>query len=156
MKTRRTAHLILAGTMLATGLNAAMPAAQAAEAAGQFLKRLEGEYRGRGSAMLPGRDDAEKVTCQLTNHYDADGKTLVVKGKCASAQAKSSVSGKMMHDGDSVSGSLISSAEATVTKSSGSVSGGKLTVTTNFVDNTTGRLTRTLQVIRHAGSGFEA
>ena len=127
-----------------------------ADDAGAFLKRLAGEYRGRGNAKINGRDKAENVSCKISNSYDAGAKALTVTGNCASTQAKSSVSGKMTHSGDSVSGSLFTSGEASVTKSSGSVKGGKLTVRTNFVDNTTHQLTQTIQVIRHTGNGFEA
>ncbi|MCB1461552.1 MAG: hypothetical protein KDJ90_03760 [Nitratireductor sp.] len=142
------------GAMLAIGMGGTMPA-NAADA-GAFLKQLAGNYRGRGSAKLDGRDNTEKVSCQVTNTYDAGSRALTVRGNCASTQAKSSVSGKMVHNGDNVSGSLFASGEVTVTKSSGSVKGGKLTVSTNFSDKTSGKLTRTLQVIRRSGSGFEA
>ena len=145
----------VAAMLLGGMVGATAPAAQAADA-GQFLKKLAGDYRGHGTAKLMGRDQAEKVSCKISNRYDAGSKALVVQGNCASTQAKSSVSGKMVHSGDKVSGSLFSTGESTMTKSTGSVTGGKLTVTTNFVDNTTHQLTRTLQVIRASGGGFVA
>ena len=95
--------------------------------------------------------------CQVENRFDAAAKALVVSGNCASTQAKSTVSGRLSYSGSSVTGALIDSFEgATVTKSVGTVSDGQLVVTTNFVDNATGNLTRTRQVIRLRDEGFEA
>ncbi|MCG6856471.1 MAG: hypothetical protein LJE67_00220 [Salaquimonas sp.] len=146
--------LVLA--LLAGGIGTAAHSALAADSAGQFLEKLAGEFRGRGTASLPGRDTPEKVSCKISNSYDAATKALVVKGNCASTQAKTTVSGKMVYDGDKVSGSLFTSGESIVTKSSGSVKGEKLTVSTNFSDKVSGKLTRTLQVIRSTSRGFDA
>lgn len=159
LKSAMTACLLGAAMQMAGGLSPVGPLAPGtahAADAGAFLERLAGEYRGRGTAKLNGRDDAEKVSCKISNRYDASSKALIVKGNCASTQGKSSVSGKMTHQGDSVRGSLFASGESAVTKSEGSVKNGKLTVTTNFVNKTTQRLTRTIQIIQQSGSGFKA
>lgn len=133
----------------------AVPAQARADAAGDFLKALAGEFRGRGTAKIPGREQNERIVCQVTNAYDSDAGELVVSGNCASTQAKTAVSGRLAHSGETVSGLLIGSMEgATMTKSSGVVSGGQLVVTTNLVDNATGNLTRTRQVVRLSGKGF--
>jgi hypothetical protein len=126
-----------------------------ADAAGDFLKGLEGSWRGRGSAIIPGREKSERITCQVTNAYE--GAALVVSGECASTQGKTSVSGRLNHSGEKVSGSFINAFKgASMTKSAGQVSGGRLTVSTSFVENATGQLARTQQVIRKSGSGFKA
>ncbi len=133
----------------------ALPGMAHADAAGDFLKGLEGSWRGRGSAVIPGREKSERITCQVTNNYE--GQALVVSGECASTQGKTAVSGKLNHAGEKVTGSFINAFKgASMTKSSGSVSGGRLTVSSNFVENATGQLARTQQVIRKAGSGFKA
>jgi hypothetical protein len=144
-------------TAAAIAATAALPMAAPAraDAAGDFLKGLEGTYRGRGSAIIPGREKSERITCQVTNSYQTGA--LVVKGECASTQGKTSVSGKLSHSGEGVSGSFIDAFKgASVTKSSGTVKGGRLTVSTNFVENGTGQLARTQQIIRKSGSGFKA
>jgi hypothetical protein len=126
-----------------------------ADPASDFLKGLEGSWRGRGSALLPGREKPERITCQVTNEYEGD--SLVVSGECASTQGKSSVSGRLSHAGEKVSGSFINALQgATMTKSSGALSRGNLVVSSSFVENATGNLTRTRQVIRKGGSGFKA
>ena len=112
---------------------------RSADPAGDFLKGLEGSWRGRGSAILPGRENAERITCQVTNSYK--GKALVVNGECASTQGKTSVSGRLNHAGETVTGSFINALQgASMTKSSGALSGGNLTVSSNFVENATGHL----------------
>jgi hypothetical protein len=126
-----------------------------ADPASDFLKGLEGSWRGRGSAILPGREKAERVTCQLTNAFQGDA--LVVNGQCASTQGKANVSGRLSHAGEKVSGSFINALPgAKMTKSTGALSGGNLVVSSSFIENATGDLTRTRQVIRKGGSGFKA
>jgi len=148
MKTPASAIIALA---ILAGANAPAHADPAAD----FLKGLEGSWRGRGSAILPGREKAERITCQVTNDYESGA--LVVKGECASTQGKSAVSGKLSHAGEKFTGSFINALQgARMTKSAGSLSGGNLVVSSSFVDNGTGNLTRTRQVIRKGGSGFKA
>ncbi len=144
-----------AGLAACLAVLVALPGVARADTAGEFLKGLEGSWRGRGSAVIPGREKSERISCQVTNSYE--GKALVVSGECASTQGKTSVSGRLNHSGDAVTGSFINAFKgASMTKSSGSVSGGRLTVSSNFVENATGQLARTQQVIRKAGSGFKA
>jgi len=150
MKTDTCTAIVLA---LALAAGTGVPAR--ADTASDFLKGLEGSWRGRGSAILPGREKAERITCQVTN--DFQGEALVVKGECASTQGKAAVSGRLSHAGDKVSGSFIDAVQgAKMTTSAGSLSGGNLVVSSSFVENATGNLTRTRQVIRKGGSGFKA
>ncbi len=128
-----------------------------ADAAGDFLKQLEGNWRGRGQATIPGRKNAERITCQVTNIYEAASSELLVSGECASTQGKTPVKGRLSHTGNTVSGSLIDAYKgATVTKSVGSVSSLSLDVSSNFVDDATGNLTRTRQVVQLSDTGFSA
>ena len=152
---RQRARLSLA---LCLGLLAAsMPASAAADAADDFLKSIEGKWRGRGTAIIPGRSGAERIVCQVTNSYSAETRQLRVNGECASTQGKTIVSGKLTHAGSSISGSLINAFKgATVTKSSGSMIGENMEVSSSFVDNSTGNLTRTRQVFRKSPAGFTA
>lgn len=155
--TRSMVHRLTLVVLVAGLAGMVLPAAAAAEAAGNFLKAMEGSYRGKGTARLFGRESEENLVCQVDNRFDAGAKALIVSGNCASTQAKSAVSGKLSYSGSNVSGALIGSFEgATITKSVGTVSGGQLVVTTNLVDNTTGNLTRTRQVIELSQRGFVA
>lgn len=153
-------HRLLPIACMAAGLFAADMAVRSTPAmadAGSFLRSIAGDWRGRGTAKIPGRETEERISCKVQNQYDDSGSALVVRGNCATTQSKSSVSGKLEHSGNRVSGSLIGAfAGATITKSDGEVAGGQLVVSTNFVDNATGTLTRSRQVIRKTGGGFKA
>ncbi|MEZ5870357.1 MAG: hypothetical protein R3D32_00680 [Nitratireductor sp.] len=140
----------LSGTILDTSPALADPA-------GDFLAQLGGSYRGRGMAKILNRDKAEPVSCKVSNVYVAEKSELEVNGECASAQGKSKVNGSITHNGNSISGALIASVDgSTVTGSRGSLNGGELVINSNLVDNATGNLTRTRQVIRIDGGGFVA
>lgn len=146
---------VLAGLALLAGA-AIAPAPAHADASG-FLKSIEGSWKGRGTAKLPGRGDSESVSCRVTSSYAESETALQVKGDCATTQAKTPVNGKITHNGDTVSGSLLNGVGgATMTKSEGKVKGNQLVVLSNFVDDRTGQLTRSRQVIRKTGSGFQA
>lgn len=143
-------HIALA---TAVALATAMPASAGQGA--DFLKGLDGSWRGRGSALIPGRDEPERITCQIAGTFAGDA--LSVTGECASTQGKTRVSGRLVSDRNKVSGSLINAlAGAEMTRSSGSVEGGRLVVASDFVQAATGRLTRTQQIVRRSGGGFTA
>ena len=130
---------------------------QAAADAKSFLQRIEGSWKGNGKAKIPGREAEERISCKVDNIYNSEAGALEISGDCATTQAKSSVSGELVHAGNNVTGSLIGSFDgATITKSNGSISGGELVVSTNFLDNATGHLTRSRQVVRITDPGFEA
>lgn len=154
-KGARRLQLALLAALAAAGFaSAGAGPAHAADGA-SFLKELEGSWRGRGSAWLPGRKAPERVTCQVTNRYD--GGSLVVDGECASTQGKTKVSGKLTSSGNSVSGALLNAFEgATITKSTGSIEGERLVVSSNFVNDATNQLTRTRQVVKLGSGGFTA
>jgi len=140
--------------LMAIAMACASASPAAADATGDFLKALDGKFKGRGTARLTSREETEKVTCQMNNSYDSDAKELKLSGSCASAQAKSSVRGKLSHEGGNVSGTLFDQG-ASITKSNGKVSGGQLTIETNLMDKA-GKLIQTRQVIRLQGRGFSA
>ena len=133
------------------------PAPAHADAAGVFLKSLQGSWRGRGTALIPGRPSAERITCRVNNSYQAASLALKVDGNCATTQAKSAVRGQLVHKGAAVTGSLMNAIEgSTMTQSTGKVSGNKLTVSSSFVDDRTGQLTRSRQIIVKTAGGFQA
>jgi hypothetical protein len=149
--------VMLFAVALATGAPLTMRDAHAQETASGFLERMQGEYRGRGSALIPGRSKPERILCAVTNSFEAASGSLVVEGECASAQGKTKVRGEMTADGARVSGMLLGSVEgARVTRSGGSLVDGALVVQTSFMENATGNLTETRQVMRIAEGGFDA
>lgn len=142
---------------LAVGAAVAVAPAPAHADASAFLKSLEGTWKGSGTARIPGREEAERIVCSVNNAYAAASSALNVDGDCATTQAKSTVRGQLTSSGSSVSGSLINAIEgATLTKSSGTVRGNQLIVSSSFVDDRTGELTRSRQVIQRQGNGFAA
>lgn len=141
--------------MLSAVMIAAMSVPAQSGQGADFLKGLDGSWRGRGSALIPGRDEPERITCQIAGTFADDA--LSVTGECASTQGKTRVSGRLVSDGSKVSGSLINAlAGAELTRSSGSVEGGRLVVASDFVQSATGKLTRTQQIVRRSGGGFTA
>lgn len=133
----------------------ALPASANADA-GSFLKSLEGEWRGSGFYRFEGRQTDERVSCRVTNSYDTAAHRLNLSGVCAAAQLKNSIQGYLTENGDKVSGALLGTLDGSrMTKSTGSVKGNQLVVLASFVDNATGTLYRSQQVIRRTGSGFE-
>jgi hypothetical protein len=150
--TRRASLAIAVMTSFAISL----PASANADP-GSFLKSLEGEWRGSGLYRFEGRQTDERISCRVTNTYDAAAQRLDLSGDCATAQIKNSVKGYLKEDGDEVSGALLGTLDGSrMTKSTGSVKGNQLVVLANFVDNATGTLYRSQQVVRRTGKGFEA
>lgn len=133
-----------------------VPASAHADA-GAFLRSLEGEWRGDGFYRFEGRQTDERISCRLTNAYDAAAERLNLNGACAIAQVKNSVQGYLEEDGNNVSGALLGTLDGSrMTKSTGSVKGNQLVVLANFLDNATSTLYRSQQIIRRTAKGFEA
>lgn len=152
---RRSVLVYGASAMFAVFLAVSPNYAQAD--AGTFLKSLEGGWRGSGVARIPGRETEERISCRVTNAYSDSSNELSINGSCATTQFKSSVQGKLSHSGNDVTGALMGSFDGSrMTKSTGTVSGNKLVVSANFVDNATGALWRSRQVVRKTGKGFSA
>jgi hypothetical protein len=106
---------------------------------------------------LPGREKPERVTCSIENRWDGKAAALTVSGQCASSQGKSPVTGRLELKGSEISGSFLGDFDgATPTKSGGVASSSELVVVTSFVDNRTGALSQTRQVIRPSAKGFSA
>lgn len=133
-----------------------VPASAIADS-GSFLKSLEGKWRGSGLYRFEGRKDNERLSCRVINTYDASAHQLSLSGDCATAQFKNSIRGKIKEDGNRVTGAMMGTLDGSrMTKSTGSIKGNQLVVLANFVDNATGTLYRSQQVIRKTGRGFEA
>ena len=78
-------------------------------------------------------------------------------GECATTQGKTEVKGKLSHEGPRVTGALLNTfLGASMTSSQGTIAQDSLTVSANFVNDATGNLTRSRQIIRKTADGFEA
>ena len=142
--------------LLATLSTAIVADIQPAKAdAKAFFGTLEGKFKGRGKAVPQGGTKPVSISCRVSNTYSAGSGQLKISGNCASTQGKAKVSGALKHNGNRVSGSFISPfADMRLTSSSGSYSGGKLDVVSNFVEKGSGKLQRMRQIVKKAGNGF--
>jgi len=135
--------------VFSTSVSSAMDAAS-------FLASMAGNYRGRGTAVPFKGANAVRVSCKLSNSYKGAAKSLSLSGVCASTQGKVKVRGSLSNRGKSVTGSFIAPfAGATLTTSSGRMSGGKLLIHSTFKDKT-GKLNKVRQVLTRAGKGFRS
>lgn len=147
--------ILLAASLSAAVFSTAFSDARA-ETAAEFLKSLEGNYSGRGNAVVIG-DETTKVSCKLANSFDASSKALKISGNCASTKGKGAVNGKVVAKGNKLSGSFVSTRQnVRVTKTSGQFSGKTMVLSSHMMDDKTGQLIRVRQQISKTGSGIKA
>lgn len=122
-----------------------------------FLKGLDGAFRGRGKAIYANGKKTVNVSCQIANQLSSDGNDLKITGVCATTQGKAKVKGRLKLSGSKFSGAFFSpSATMKLTKSYGVVKGDALTMTSFFIDNSSGALTRIKQVVQKTNAGFSS
>ncbi|MCO5132818.1 MAG: hypothetical protein M9908_00375 [Phyllobacteriaceae bacterium] len=154
MKTILLAAAVCAGAFSVV-IPVAVPAARA-ETAAEFLKSLEGNYSGRGNAVVIG-EETTKISCKLANSFDASAKALKVNGNCASTKGKGVVNGKVVVSGNQLSGSFVSTRQnVRVTKTSGQLSGKTMVLSSNMMNDKTGQLIRVQQHVSRTGNGIKA
>ena len=154
MKTILLAAAVCAGAFSVV-IPVTVPAARA-ETAAEFLKSLEGNYSGRGNAVVIG-EETTKISCKLANSFDASAKALKVNGNCASTKGKGAVNGKVVAKGNNLTGSFVSTRQnVRVTKTSGQFSGRTMVLSSHMMDDKTGQLIRVRQQISKTGSGIKA
>ena len=91
------------------------------------------------------------MRCKVTSTFDKAKRRLSNKGRCATAQKKTRVSGRIGYSssGKGLTGSYINAlGEYVVTSSSGSVSGTKMTLNTTFQNKTVSKISRTRNVVK--------
>lgn len=143
--------VLLISAVFATGTSA-----HATDAA-SFLKGLDGSFRGRGKATYANGKKTVNVSCQIANHLSTDGSDLKITGVCATTQGKANVKGRLKLLGSKFSGAFFSpSVTMKLTKSYGVVKGNALTMTSFFVDDRSGQLTRIKQVVQKTNAGFSS
>ena len=127
------------------------------ETTADFFGSLQGDFRGRGTAIPESGAGPIRISCKITTEYSTEGKKLTVAGDCASTQGKAKVNGELAHLNGKISGSFISPfSDMEMTTSSGTFGDGILNVVSNFVHNETGELRRIRQVVERDGDGFKA
>ena len=147
--------ILLAASLCAAVFSSSLSAARA-ETAADFLKSLEGNYTGRGNAVVIG-DETTKISCKLANSFDASAKALKVSGNCASTKGKGVINGKVVANGNKVSGSFVSTRkDVRITKTSGQFSGRSMVLSSSMVENKTGNLIRVRQQVSRTGNGIKA
>lgn len=146
-------RLLFASAMIVASISTSIPAH--ASDATQFFQGLDGSYRGRGKAHFNDGKKSFIVSCQIANKVSANGNKLKISGVCATTQGKAPVRGELNLKGASVSGAFFSpSANMKLTKSWGQVVKNKLTVTSFFIDEQSGALTRIKQIVLKIKGGF--
>lgn len=122
-----------------------------AESPAVFLKSLSGIWRGSGSIYISEKSKNTPVRCKVTSTFDKAKRQLSNKGRCATAQKKTQVSGRIGYSssGNRLTGSYINAlGEFVVTRSSGSVSGTSMTLNTTFQNKTVSKISRTRNVVK--------
>ena len=122
-----------------------------AESPAVFLKSLSGTWRGSGSIYISKKSKNTPVHCKVTSTFDGAKRRLSNKGRCATAQKKTRVSGRIGYSssGNKLTGSYINAlGEFVVTSSFGSVSGTKMTLNTTFQNKTVSKISRTRNVVK--------
>ena len=149
-------------SFLAFIANASAEEAQASQTNGgarEFLESMVGEYRGRGEVLVGPARSQERVSCKLSNNFDAAALALAINGKCATTQGRVDVDGTLkMNDDKNIVGSFLStSKDSEITQSSGSFSNGSLTLSMSMISKRTGDLSKTRQVVsRNSEGGFSS
>jgi hypothetical protein len=126
------------------------------QTAEEFLKSLQGEFAGRGNAIVIG-DRAQRIACKISSVFDDSTSVLNVTGECAGTKGKSKINGDVAAAGDKVKGSFLSPRKGmTVTQSFGSFEGDSMQLLTSMVDENAGRLVKIRQVISKTDEGINA
>lgn len=123
-------------------------ASLAADSPEKFLQGLNGEFRGRGEAVIEISNSQERVSCKLDNAFNAEQKTLSIAGVCATTQGKAQVDGKLaLKDGKVVGSFLSPFKNSEITQEASDYNDGKLIISTSFVNKNTGNLSRMRQIV---------
>ncbi len=120
----------------------------AADSPEKFLEGLNGEFRGRGEAVIEISKSQERVSCKLDNAFNSEEKILSIVGVCATTQGKAKVDGKLSMVNGKVVGSFLSPFKnSEITQETSDYNDGKLIISTSFVNKDTGNLSRMRQIV---------
>ena len=122
-----------------------------------LFTNLDGEFKGKGSAIVSSDGKKTRILCNVKNVYNASTGKLAMTGKCASAKGSRKVNGAIFHKGNTLTGTYMAMRSGIkMTKSSGQASGNTLTISSTFFDEQLGKLIRIRQVIKVSDGGFVA
>lgn len=143
---------LLALAALAIGLQSGT--ALAAE--DPFLSRLVGEWTGRGTLQTGPTAEPERVYCKIANSLAADGSTLQQRGRCSLASNSGPIDGNISAMGANLySGSLNSLASKGPATVTGSATGSRMELSSEYIDTFDGKPARSTIVIDLiAGGGY--
>lgn len=120
----------------------------AADSPEKFLEGLNGEFRGRGEAIIELSNRQERVSCKLDNDFNSEQQILKIAGVCATTQGKANVDGQLSLVNGKVVGSFLSPfKDSQITKETSNYTNGKLTISTTLVNKNTGNLSRMRQIV---------
>lgn len=127
-----------------------------AETAAAFLKSLEGNYSGRGSAEIVGKQKT-KIACKIKSDFSQNNSKLTLSGQCASTKGKGEINGGITAKDNTIAGTFVSPKQGVkVTRSSGRFASGKLTLSASMFDEKAGKLIKVRQVISKLKNGISA
>jgi len=133
-----------------------IPSLSHAETAADFLESLEGNYSGRGQAVVLG-EDVDKVACKINGRFDKGSAKLTLTGECASTKGKATVNGGISANKNTLKGAFVSPRQGVrVTQSSGTFRNGRIQLSASMMDDKVGRLIKVRQVISKSKSGINA
>ena len=125
-----------------------MPAFADSHDLSAFLASLDGSYKGKGKAKISPAAEPQKIVCRVMNSFMDETATLHLVGNCASTQGKVKIDAEFsVVDGKFQGSFLAPIANSKVTKSDGVLVDGSLVVSTSYVNNGSGSLTRVRQII---------
>lgn len=139
-----------------TALLAALNGGAATAAEDPFLSRLVGEWTGRGTMQTSPAAEPERVFCRIANSLASDGATLQQRGRCSLASNSGPIDGTISAMGANLySGALNSLASKGPARISGSASGSRLELSSEYVDTFDGKPARaTIVIDLIAGGGY--
>ncbi len=122
-----------------------------AQSPAEFLKSMSGTWRGTGSIYASKEAKNTPLRCKITSVFDAQKRRLRNKGRCATAQRKTQVTGAIGYTegSDKLNGSFINPlGNFEVTKSSGQINNNTLTLHTIIRDKDVNKIFRIRNVIK--------
>ena len=143
-----------AGLAFGFCLAAAAGPAQAGQA-DRFLGSMQGKWRGSGKVQISKRSKSTPIRCSITSKLNESKRQLENSGRCATTSGKETVSGAIRYsrDGNKLTGVFLNSVgDIKITKSSGSLSGDTLTLSSTAIETGVGRVTRSRNIIKRLGA----
>jgi hypothetical protein len=119
-----------------------------------FLKAMDGKYRGRGKVTLVTSNKEERVSCRIENSFDNQNQQLVMSGECATTLGKTSVQGTLTFLDGAITGSFIAPfPDSELTDSNSEFIEDKLIIITAFMNNESGETWRIRQTVSASDDG---